>query len=327
MGTQLDLKADSQRQDTGEPSTELARVAPTLLSRAELRRLRRGELDADRVAELMELTRGLVAPVAPPAGDLVPNGTGWRVGEGSLGFRLYPRLSRWAWHSGVFAGFGPTWATLLGIHHSYAAMLALGVLPTAVFLGSVQLAVGVRARRLWRAPRPARLEDCPSGTSVRVTGVVSSGTTVPTLFRGEPSVLFKSVVGLAQQTQGIDFELDLENGQRARVCVRGAALVDRARRTREPPACGPVSIDHWSDRGRPRLKSDLFTGPSLWARLTGASRRYEASVGPGDRVEVCGVLHHEPDPDVLAPFARQMPVRAVLRAGDQHPLLVRRAMG
>jgi hypothetical protein len=36
------------------------------------------------------------------------------------------------------------------------------------------------------------------------------------------------------------------------------------------------------------------------------------------------VLHHEPDPDVLAPFARQMPVRAVLRASDKYPLLVRR---
>ena len=286
--------------------------------------MRRGELDADRVAELMDLTRGLVAPVAPPDGHLVPNGTGWRVGEGRLSVRLYPRLSTWAMRSGAFSGMGFTWANLLGIHNSAALAVVLGVLPIAAFVGSIRLTAGMVARRLWRAPRPARLEECPTGTAVRLAGVISSQATVPTLFRAKPAVLFKSVVGFAEQTQGIDFALDLEDGQRVRICVRRALLVDRARRTREPPACGPVSVDHWSERHRFRLKSDLFSGPSLWARLFGAARRYEASVGPGDRVEVCGVLHHEPAPDDRAPFARQMPVRVVLRAPAKYPLLVRR---
>jgi hypothetical protein len=169
------------------------------------------------------------------------------------------------------------------------------------------------------------LEDCPNGATVRVAGVISSEATVPSLFRAQPSVLFKSAIRSAEQTQGIDFALDLDNGQRVRICVRRALLVDRPLRTREPPACGPVSVDHWSDgRGGFSLKSDMFTGPSWWARLFGPARRYEASVGPGDRVEVCGVLHHEPAPDDLGPFARQMPIRAVLRAPARYPLLVRR---
>jgi hypothetical protein len=314
----------STRRGIEERSTGLAPLVPrgTELSRADLARLRRGELDADTVAALMDRTRALVAPEAPLEGDLIPNGTGWRIGEGSLALRLYPRLWTWALSSGAFAGFGPTWANLLGVSHSLALAVLLGLVPPTLFAGVVRGAVAVVERRLWSAPRVERLLDCPSGTLVRVAGVIASGAVVPTLFRATPSVLFKSAVGLAEQTQGIDFELDVEDGQRAHVCVRRAVLLDRARRTREAPACGPVSVDSWSERRRSKLKSDLFTGPSLWRRIIGPGRRYEASVGPGDRVEICGVLHHEPAPDALAPFARQMPVRAALRAG-KYPLLVR----
>jgi hypothetical protein len=52
------------------------------------------------------------------------------------------------------------------------------------------------------------------------------------------------------------------------------------------------------------------------------SRRFEASVGPGDEVEVFGILHHEVDPDANDAFSRQVPVARVLRAGAL-PLVVR----
>jgi hypothetical protein len=292
-------------------------------SRPELPRLRKGPLDADTVVAMMEWTRGLVAPAAPADGDLIHNGTGWRVGDGGPAQRLHPRLWWWATRSGCLAGLGYTWAFLLGIPGSIVASMLLGIAPYALSIGALRLFAAVELRSLKQAPRPERLSDCPSGSKVRVAGVIAPTRTVPTLFRGQPAVLFKSVIAEVQQTQGIDFDLDLDDGQRVRISVRGALLLDRARRTREPPACGPVSVDR-CERRRLALSSQLLSGPSLTARLFGGRRRYEASVAPGDRVEVCGVLHHEPAPDALGPFARQMPTRAVLRAGPRLPLLVRR---
>lgn len=265
---------------------------------------------------MIDRTAGLLAPAARLEGELVPNGVGWRLGEGGPTRRLFPRLLRWSFWWGALGYVGSNGASFLGLSPDLAFLV--GLLHFTAYLGAVRLAAELRVRRLWRAPRAERPSDWPSGTAVRLTGVVAPAATVPSLFRGTPAVLFKSATGFAQRTQGIDFDLDLEGGQRARICVRRALLVDRATRTSEPPACGPVTAHEH------RLASALFTGPSLWGRLFGPGRRYEAAVGPGDRVEVWGVLHHEPAPDALAPFARQMPTRPVLRAPTRGLLLVRR---
>jgi hypothetical protein len=286
------------------------------LSRAEHRQLRRGELDADTIRMLMDRTAGLSAPAARPDGELPANGIGWRIGEGGPTRRLHPRLLRGSFWLGMFAYVGSNGATMLGLSPGLAFLV--GILPFTTYLGAVCAAAELKVRRLWRAPRAERLDEWPSGTAVRLTGVVVPAATIPSLFRGTPALLFKSAAGGAQRTQGIDFDLDLEGGQRVRVSVRRALLVDRATRTREPPACGPVTTHQH------RLTSALFTGPSLWARLFGPFPRFEISIGPGDRVEVCGVLHHEPAPDAQAPFARQMATRAVLRAPRRGLLLVRR---
>jgi hypothetical protein len=288
------------------------------LTRGELARLRRGELDADTIRALLKQTRGLGAPEAPPEGDLVPNGTGWRIGAGGPTLRLYPRLLKWALWTGAFLSFVPNWGIVLGLP-SLLTTMAANLAPLATFLGGVRLATEVTLRRLQRAPSPERLADCPSGTAVRVSGVVVSSATVPTLFRGAPAVLFCSKAGFAQQTQGIDFELDLDSGDHAWISVRRAMILDRPDRVLEPLACGPV-LDHEN-----RLASAIFTArPSRLGRLLGSGRYYEAAVGPGDRIEIYGVLHHEPAPEALAPFARQMPTRAVIRAPRNRPLLVRR---
>jgi hypothetical protein len=294
------------------------------LSRAELDQLRQGEIEADIVAALIDRSAGLAAPAPPAEGDLLPNGTGWRVGQGGRAERMHPRLWLLSVRAGALGGLGPTWASLLGIHHSFVIAMGLGLMPIGLLFGAVHLSAAIRLRPLRRAPRHFSVADCPSGTTVRIDGVVVSDATVPTLFAGAPAVLFTSVFGAGQQTQGIDFHLDLDGGERVRVAVRGAMLLDRPRRSRESPACGPVRVDWSTDHGRPRLTSDIFAGPSLRSRLFAWRRRYEAVIAPGDRVEVCGVLHHEPDPDARAPFARQMPTRAVIREGNKLPLLVRR---
>jgi len=104
--------------------------------------------------------------------------------------------------------------------------------------------------------------------------------------------------------------------------VRGAFLVDRPTRTQQAPACGPVYAGPCSEGFRARLRSALLAEPSPLFRSFGD--RYESSVGPGDRVEVFGVLHTELAPDAAAPFARLAPRRFVLRATGRQPLLVRR---
>jgi len=294
------------------------------LSTADVARLRRGELDARTVSALMEKTAGLAAPPAPPEGDLIPNGTGWRLGEGGPLKRIHPRLWKWALRSAALTGFGPTWAILLNVQHSFLASISLGVLPFALMYGSFSLLATMKLRALMRAPTRANLAEGQPGETVRLEGVVAPGPSVPTLFRGRPAVLFMSAAGAVQQSQGIDFDLDMAGGQRVRVSVRRALLLDRLTRTREPPACGPISVDLSPEPGGNRLTSNLLNDPSPLSYLFGEGRRYEASIGPGDRVEVCGVLHHEPDPDARAPFARQIPIRTVIRAGSKQPLLVRR---
>jgi hypothetical protein len=272
----------------------------------------------------MDISAGLAAPAPPPEGDLIPNGTGWRLSQGTVAERMHPRLWGLAMRSGVVLfGFGATQTTLLGIH-SLLATTALSVAPLVLFMGALNVSVAIKLHPLRRAPRPPQLADCPPGTTVRLQGVVVSDATVPTLFRGAPAVLFKSVVGSGHQTQGIDFDLQLEGGERVRIAVRRAMLLDRPLRTREPPACGPVRVDWASEPGRPRLASDIFSAASLLSRIRAARPRYEAAIAPGDRIEVCGVLHQEPDPDARAPFSRQLPVRTVIRAGNELPLLVRR---
>jgi hypothetical protein len=233
-------------------------------------------------AKPLEGACALAVPEAPPTGDLVPNGTGWVIGGGTVGQRMYPRpWSRAHWTLPFLAA--NLYMGLIGVHHlGHVTSLVLALAPVTLSIGVLRFLVGAKLRRLDTADRPARVAAAPLGAVVRLCGVIVPQATVPTLLRGRPAVLFKSRVDGAEQTQGIDFQLELEDGQRVDICVRGAFLLDRL----------------------------------TW-------RRHEASVGPGDRVEVCGVLHHEPAEEGVASFDRHATIRHVLRASRTTPLLVR----
>jgi hypothetical protein len=296
---------------------------PREMSRGEIGQLRRGELRPDEAAVWLARTRGLTAPVPPADGDLPPNGTGWLLGFGTIGGRLHPRLGLAV---ACCAGAGvlvALWADLLGWRRPpWLALALLGALVPLVASCVLRFVVrwGLR-RRFVRGTRPGRLAEVGPGTLVRVTGVIAAQPVVPTLFSGAPAVLFRSCIANADEVRGIDFELELDGGQQARVCVRGAFLVDRPTRAPHPPACGPVYAGPAAEGFRARLRSALLDEPSPVFRTFGA--RHESSVGPGDRVEVAGVLQHELAPEAAGPFDRGMPTRFVLRAGPGRPLLVR----
>jgi hypothetical protein len=310
----------------GDEVVAMAPVGPRPISPSDLVRLRRGELDPDVVADLAARAAGLAAPRAPPAGDLVANGSGWLIGRGDPREQVYrplPQGARLLVLTSIMIGqvvtpFVPT---------RWFPALLLGIAIPAVFVDA-WIVPRLKLRRLLkRAKRLARLAGVPDGTLVRAVGTIGPQAAVPTLFRGVPAVLFRNRIDSADETRGLDFRLELDEGGDAKVAVRGGFLLDAPTRTREPPACGPVSA-HSVD-GHQTLRSDLFGAAwgsdlQVLSSLRSLVGRYESSVGPGDRVEVCGVVRHVPAPDVEARFLRVPPMRPVLEAGEGTPLLVRR---
>jgi hypothetical protein len=286
------------------------------LTRDELRALRRKEgVDADTVTRWMDQTRGLAAPEAGEHGELAANGCGWVVGLGGPSKRGSPRLFRCFALSGGTIALGTALSGSPGLGHSVLALIALSLAPMA----SLGLACYVGARRrLRRQLAAARLwsgrDQIAPGTLVRMRGVVAAQPTVPSLFRGVPAVLFRNTVAVAEETRGIDFLLEVPGAQ-VKVAVRRAMLLDRPRRIGHPPVCGPVYP------GARRLQPDTVSYVPLMSRLLSPR---ESSIGPGDEVEVCGVLDHEPARDGAGPFDRHIATDLVIRAVDRGLLLVRK---
>jgi hypothetical protein len=204
------------------------------------------------------------------------------------------------------------------LHPPLNFLLLLG--PLALAAGATTFPRARVKRQLERAPQVGSLADVPDGAVVRVCGTIPSQPTVPTIFRGVPAVLFRNRMGLADETRGLDFFLALDNGENPKVAVRGGFLLEPPTRTREPPACGPVSPE--IDDGGYILRSDMLRDPPLFSYLIA---RYESSVGLGDRVEVCGVVHHVLAPELRS--LREVPTRPVLGASEETLLLVRRPVG
>ena len=301
--------------DGDSEARQLAPLAP--ISPSELARLRRGELDADAVAALVERTVGLAAPAAPPEGDLFPNQSGWLVGAGEPSLMQLNRapikfLDRWSWI------FLLPWFIAAEFSRSKLTVL-VGLAPLILVVRGLTFPRGRLRRQLERASQVVRLDDVAEGTLVRVAGTIPPQATVPTLFRGLPAVLFRNRMGPADETRGLDFLLELDSGEQAKVAVRRGFLLEPPKRTREPPACGPVSFESVGQAYV--LRSDMLRPPPLIPRLLG---RYESSVGPGDRIEVCGIVRHVLAPDLPSRSPREAPSRHLLEAGDETPLLVRR---
>jgi hypothetical protein len=280
----------------------------------------------EAVAAWLDRTAGLTAPAPPPDGDLGPNGTGWLIAVNGTAERLLPAAARLVTSGGPLTG-------AVGFVLGAAANLAVAA-PTPVLAAGCGVALPALSlagfaltwrRRLGRQLATAtlirRIGDVPSGSLVRFEGVVAAGPTVPTLFRGEPAVLFRNRIGGADETRGIDFFVELEAGLRVRVAVRDAFLLDAPERAPSEPACGPVAAVRGD--GPPRIRSEILAGRRLWRRLVPPAL-YESAVGPGTRVEICGVLERAPAPDGEAVPGRGTPLRAVVRARDEVKLLVRR---
>jgi hypothetical protein len=308
---------------SGMPAFEIS--PPRELSRGEIKQLRRGELAPAEAAVWLARARGLGAPTAPEDGDLPPNGIGWLVSVDPVGRRLHPRLYRAMLCCAVMAAVVAKWADLLVWYRPpLVVAILLGALLPLVCIAVVELAAwGALQRRFARAVPAARLDQAGPGELVCLSGVVAAQPTVPTLFRGVPAVLFRDCIGGADEVRGIDFELELDGGASVRVCARRAFLVDRPTRAPQPPACGPVYAGPCDESFRVRLRSAVLDQPSPVSLTLGD--RYESSIGPGDRVEVAGVLHRELAPEAAQPFARFIPTRFVLRASADQPLLVRRS--
>ena len=274
---------------------------------------------APPVANLAPRTVGLCSPAAPPEGDLVPSASGWLIGTGPPRQQLYPVFSRRADHSLLAASL---YVGVVGFVGLPTGALVGGVIlaaPLLAVIAGIEIVPRLRLRRQFElAQRFASLDGAPSGSLVRVAGTIAPQATVPTLFRGVPAVLFRNRIANADETRGHDFLLDLDHGEQVKVAVRRSFLLEPPTRTREPPACGPVS-DHVVD-GRQALQSDLLVRHSVGSW----KRRYESSVGPGDRVEICGIVEHVLDPALESRSPREAPIRPVLMADEKTPLLVRR---
>jgi hypothetical protein len=302
--------------ETGDEVVAISRADRGAISESDLFRLRRGQLDPNARAALTARAGGLAAPDPPTEGDLVPNGSGWLIGVGGRTRQLYPDLPR-LFDRPFLLGYPLVWAAFFA--HTLLGRLCWIIGAHVPIAGAFLIPYMRLRRQLRRAHLASGLAEMPAGTLVRVVGTVAPQATVRTLFRGVPAVLFRNRITVADETRGLDFLLDLDGGERVKVVVRRAFLLESPTRTREPPDCGPVSA-HSVDR-RWVLRSDLFQDPGR----DSLARRYESSIGPGDRIEVCGVVCQIRAPDLEGGLLRVPPMRHVLAAGEDLPLLVRRA--
>jgi hypothetical protein len=235
--------------------------------------------------------------LAPPVGfaDEHPaNGTGWLVATGGTAVRLRsPAVNALLTSGGTTLTLGLIYVTGgLGALGSFA-VLAGGAATMTLTLATAD---HVMRRRLLRAPRVTRLGDAPPGAVVRLCGRVAPQETMRSLFERRPAVLCRSRQLLADETRGVDFWLETAAaagaGERVRVHIRAAMVLDRPERL--PPGGHGASA-------------------------------HEVVIGPGDGVEVAGVLTRQATPAGEAAPGRGTPLSWSLRAPRGGFLLIRRA--
>jgi hypothetical protein len=266
---------------------------------------------------------GFMAPVAPATGPLPANATGWVLASGGHAMRLFPRAMEIAARSGPLATAGPVIGSLVFDTPDFTSVAALALGPFLMGLGLVKLcASAFLARQHKRAKATPHLGDLPPGTRVRIKGIIPEQPTFASLFRGRPGVLARSRIGLAEETRGIDFWIEAPEGERVRILVRDAFLLNRPTLLRDLPICDPVACDWWS-HPFPRLRPHLPDAQPLVHRLI-PPRLYENSIGLGDFIEVCGVLERAAGPEGEAGPGRGTPLYWTLRGTPESPLLVRR---
>jgi hypothetical protein len=154
----------------------------------------------------------------------------------------------------------------------------------------------------------ASLREARDGALVRVVGRVLATEPFTAALSGRPAVLCHYEVrggGVAAQheVRGIDFLLEIDEGEPLLVSVREAFLEDRPGKITAEPADASV----------------------LGARVGDGVEYREARLSPGDRIEALGVLTRQIDPTLSGGPERAPPLRMVVRAGAHVPLLLRHA--
>jgi hypothetical protein len=306
---------DEEGEGEGAAGASLAVAAPA------------GALDAGAGAGLLvgwARSAGLRAPAAPVEGALAPNATGYLLAVGPSSHRLYPELALYArWSPAltlptvaaipfllVPAPYGPLGVALLSALVCWLPWAGLGMVARARL-----------GRHLARAPLVSASRPARAGQRIRLEGTVAEQPTVPALFTGRPVVLATSDYAGVVETRGIDFDVRLPDGELVHVPARDALLVGRARRVAGAPSCGPLALS--LEGGQPRFASALLSAQGWLGRLLRFSAR-ELTLSPGDAVELCGTLEHQPDPRGQHGFRRQPPLRPVMRPSGEVPVLVRK---
>jgi hypothetical protein len=258
-----------------------------------------------------------------PSQALAPVTHGWslRTVSGNAAWKLVPERARplarvLALTPAVLAGgallafltftHGTTWIFWVSFKGAKVGYLAVAGAGLARLSGRL---VGWQLRRLAEAHATvASLRGARDGALVRVVGKVLAAESFTAAVSGRPAVLCHYEVrggGMAawHHVRGIDFLLEIDDGEPLLISVREAFLED-----------GPDTV------------SQQPAHPSVLGARTGANVVYrEARLGPGDRIEALGVLSRQIDPTLSAGPERAPPLRLVVRAGGRLPLLVRKA--
>jgi hypothetical protein len=287
--------------------------------------------DADAVAAWMRKTEGLAALEAPAAGGLAPRRGGWLVGLGALRRRLWPRLGHLVdiWTASMGSTLGTVALLDLATGKPEAAFsLGAAAVVSVVPIAIVHSVSVLRARReRARARTVENFGDVPSGTHVHLRGTVAPQPAMTSLARGVAAVVSRNRLKYVDETRAIDFWVELADGQRIRVDARRAILLDFPEPVREPADCGPVRLGFADTDIRHRvlrLQPEPMDGARWWQVVH--TRLRESSVGPGDVIDLWGVLEHEPAPSGAGGGSSRNPaLQPVLRAQGKIHLFVMRA--
>jgi hypothetical protein len=328
LSTPLPARSAAARPPAPTSTSSGASLSTPLPARSDWQALTRPApppgLPADVVSAWMKRTAGLSAPRAPREGDLVPNGTGWVLGLGSIRRRMFPRAALAVDRSGLLAPISPAISYYLGFGNDLLPFLGVMAAVVAIPFAVLELCARIAGRRERARARPIDRPDAVDpGTHVTFRATVCEQPTVPALARGAGSVLYRNRLLGTDETRGIDFWVELPGGQHVKVSARDAILLDHPAPTPDPPACGPVWLGA-APRGErvfTRLQPAPPTGPSLWHRLL-RPRLRESALLPGTSIQLWGILDREPAPDGERGPGRTTPLRTVLRARNDVRLYV-----
>ena len=263
--------------------------------------------------DLRTLGLGPLVAIGSPADRLQGNAIrGWKL-AGFLVGALALLIGLWIGRSRLN---GATAVTLV--------VVGLGVIDVLVDRAVRAIAIRNAARALGklyqRTPAVQLLAAASSGTMVRVVGRIREGESIPTLFRAANSVLSSVSLGPAVETRGTDFSIETPAGDSVRVLVEHALLHAPSLPVDARSAATPVRWQRAKEL--PRIVRKSSDSVESLLRTLRRDRATEASVGPGDDVEVVGRLLFEP-PALVSEHGTNLPFSWAIGGDTSRPLVVR----